>query len=125
MKRNEHLFQFTGSEIATAALAECTYHRKREAYWRAEQDHLAEEAKQSGVKVEEVQITGGKQVRMFVDGTINMKLDLVGGKINAHQKAANDFEILAASYGTQAARTYELQPDDIIFFRLAGGPRED
>jgi hypothetical protein len=125
MKRQEHLFQFTGTQISEAAAAEHDYHGGRVAFWKKEQDRLTEEAKKSGIKVDEVQVTGGKQVRMYVDGTIDSKLSLAGSKINAHQKAADDFQIQAACYGTQPERTYELQPDDVIYFRLAGGPREE
>ena len=44
MKRNEHLFQFTGSAISRAASAEAKYHRDRLAWWRGEQDRCKQGA---------------------------------------------------------------------------------
>jgi hypothetical protein len=125
MKRNEHLFQFTGAQISAAAHDCLEYHRSRIAHWKSEQESVIAEAKKSGVKVQEVQVTGGKQVRMYVDNTIENRLSLIGGKINQHQASADRFQIEADAYATQHTRTYELHPDDIVYFRLAGGPREE
>jgi hypothetical protein len=125
MKRNEHLFQFSGKQISDAAQAEHDYHRERVAFWQIEQDRAAERARAAGVDVREYAVTGGKRVQMVVDPDIQTRLNEAGSKIDSHRAASDKFKIEADCYGTQPDRSYELHPDDVIYFRLAGGPRED
>jgi DNA-binding LytR/AlgR family response regulator len=124
MKRNEHLFQFTGQQISDAAKAEHDYHNDRLAFWKAEQDSAVAKAKEAGVEVREYDITGGKNVQVVLDPTLTNRLTDCANKINSHRSAADRFQIESAVYATQGGRTYELQPDDVLYFRLAGGPRD-
>lgn len=124
MKRNEHLFQFTGKQIADAAQAEHQYHCGRVDWWKKEQGNAIEKAKAAGVEVREHDITGGKAVSVVLDPSVQSRLLDCSNKINSHRSAADQFQIQAAAYATQADRTYELHPDDIVYFRLAGGPRD-
>lgn len=124
MKRNEHLFQFSGKQISAAATAEYEYHLGRMRWWQAEHDKALEKAKAAGFEVREYQISGGgKRAQLVVDPTVDSRLSECGGKVAEHQKKADQFQIEAATYGTQPERAYELQPDDVLYFRLAGGPR--
>jgi hypothetical protein len=125
MKRHEHLFQFTGKSISEAATAENEYHAGRVAYWKAEQEKAIVAAKAAGFEVKEYDVTGGKQVNVVVNPEVTNRLSVCASKISEHRKAADTFQIEAATYGTQPERSYELQPDDVIYFRLAGGPRSD
>jgi hypothetical protein len=124
-KRHEHLFQFTGAIIAAAAQAEYAYHKDRLQYWNIAMGLAIESAKNAGLKVEEYAVTGGKRVQMVVDPSIQGRLNECGAKIDKHRTAADHFQIEASTYVTQSERSYELQPDDVIYFRLAGNPRED
>jgi hypothetical protein len=124
MKRNEHLFQFTGHQISSAALLENAYHKERVTWWKAEQEVAIKKAKEAGVEVREYDYTGGKGVQVVLDPSLASRLHECAQKITSHQKAADEFQIQSACYGSQADRTYELHPDDVIYFRLAGGPRE-
>jgi len=125
MKRQEHLFQFTGKQISRAARTEHDYHIERMEWWKIEQKKAIEATKEKGVEVREYDITGGKAVQVITDPSLSMRLTDCANKLNSHRKAADDFKIQADCYGTQPERTYELQPDDVIYFRLAGGPREE
>ena len=124
MKRNEHLFQFTGKQISEAAEAEYVYHSGRAAWWKEEQADAIEKAKAVGVEVREYDMTGGKNVQVVLDPTLNSRLTECANKIVSHRAAADRFQIEAATYGTQAERAYELHPDDVVYFRLAGGSRD-
>lgn len=124
MKRNEHLFQFTGKQIGDAAKAEHDYHSGRLEWWKKDQEVAIAKAKESGVEVREYDGTGGKRVDMVLDPTLQSRLSECANKINSHRTAADKFQIESACYGTQPERSYELHPDDVIYFRLAGGPRE-
>jgi len=53
MKRNEHLFRFTGKQIGDAAQKECEYHKGRIAFWRTEHANALEKVKTATVKVSE------------------------------------------------------------------------
>jgi hypothetical protein len=64
-------------------------------------------------------------VQVVLDPTVDARLHECATKIASHRKAADDFQIQAAAYGTQPTRAYDLHPDDILYFRLAGGPREE
>jgi hypothetical protein len=125
MKRNEHTFQFTGDQIAKAAKAECDYHKERLVYWQQEQEKAIGEAKKAGVEIKEYDVTGGKQVNVVIDTSVQMRLSTCAAKIASHRQVADRLQIEAAAYATQPARAYELHPDDVVYFRLAGGARED
>jgi hypothetical protein len=124
MKRSEHLFQFTGERIGQAADLECSYHCERMAWWKKEQDVAITKARSAGVEVREYDGTGGKSVQVVLDPTLSSRLSECASKINSHRAAADRFQIEAACYSTQADRMYELHPDDVVYFRLAGGPRD-
>jgi hypothetical protein len=125
MKRGEHLFQFTGKQIAAAAMEEHDYHAERWKWWRDEEDAAIKQAKASGIEVREMPVTGGRQVQVVIDPTVQARLTQCGYKISGHKQAADRFQIEAGAYQTQPERSFELQPDDVLYFRLAGGPREE
>ena len=125
MKRNEHLFQFNGKQIAEAARGEHEYHERRLDFWKGEQQKAIAIAKEAGVEVNEYDVTGGKRVDVVIDPSVGQRLNECANKIQKHNSAADKFQIEAAAYGTQPERAYELHPDDIVYFRLAGGSRED
>lgn len=125
MKRNEHTFQFTGQAIADAAKQEHDYHAKRVEWWKNEQEEAVKRAREAGVEVREVDVTGGKRVDVVLDPTVSIRLQECVNKITAHQRAADRFQIEDAAYRTQAVRTFDLHPDDVVYFRLAGGPRDE
>jgi hypothetical protein len=127
MKRGEHTFQFSGKQIADAAKAEHDYHAERLAWWRSQEEEAVKDAEAAGVQVRQQAVTGGRRVVMVVDVQIQDRLNLCGQKIDSHRNAADRFQIEAAAYGTHgnSTRTYELHPDDVLYFRLAGGARED
>ena len=104
-KRNEHLFQFTGKQISDAAGREASYHANRVIFWKREHRLAIENAKEAG--------------------TLQERITVCEYLVTEHRKAADELQIEAACYGTQGDRTYELHPDDVIYFRLAGGPREE
>lgn len=125
MKRNEHTFQFNGTQVSEAAWAEYKYHMERRDHWKAEQEKAITRAKSAGIDVREYDVTGGKAVNIVVDPEVSSRLTTCANKINSHRAAADRFQVEAAAYATQAERTYELQPDDVLYFRLAGGARDD
>lgn len=131
MKQNEHLFQFTGQAIADAALAERGYHKERLEYWRGEQEAQIAKAKdlKAIIRVDEQQVTGGKRVVIVADiagvNEINWRLAECGNKIDLHRNKADEYSLKGAAYSTQPSRSYELDPSDVQYFRLAGGPRTD
>lgn len=124
MKRNEHIFQFAGQQISAAAALEHQYHVGRVDFWTAEQEIAIAKAKESGVEIRELDVTGGKRVDVILDPTIGGRLQECANKIHSHQAAADRFQIEAAAYGTQPDRSYDLHPDDVIYFRLAGIGRQ-
>lgn len=131
MKRNEHLFQFPAAQVAEAAKAEWEYHTRRIAYWKEERTKAIEAIKAQAVKIEvrEYPASGGgvsTQVTTTIDMTLTSRINTCDGKINQHVKDADRFKIEADAYGSQAqARFYEMSPEDVVYFRLAGGPREE
>lgn len=121
MKRGEHTFQFPGKAISESALAMAQYHERRIEWWKNEQQQAIETAKAKGVEVRELPVTGGTRVDVVIDPSVQMRLNECASKINQHQAAADRFNIEALAYGTQPDRVYELQPDDVVYFRMVGG----
>jgi hypothetical protein len=131
VKQNEHLFQFLGSAIAQAARELQSYHAARLGYWQKEQEGIVEAARNltATVKVREQNVTGGKRYEIVADITgaqdLNWKLQTAGGKIDQHRTKVDEYGLKAAAYETQPARAYELDPSDVQYFRLSGGPRDE
>ncbi len=126
MKRNSHLFQFSASQIHDAAKAEAEYHVQRTAFWKEEQKKAIAKAKEAGVEIREYDVTGGTNVEVVLDPSVSNRLQQCANKIRSHQGEADRFQIEADAYGSQMAeKYYEVDPDDVVYFRLAGGPRED
>lgn len=124
-KRNEHTFQFAAGAISAAATSEYDYHKERIAFWTEERTKAIEAAKEKGVEVREYPVTGGVRAEMVIDASLQGRINEASGKIHLHQSAADRFQVEAAAYATQLhTKVYELQPDDVLYFRLAGGPRE-
>lgn len=132
MNQDKHLFQFSGNAIAEACKAEEAYHLERIAYWKSQQTDLIAKAKdlKSVVKVTEQTLSGGgKYVTVSADvlgiGDLNSHLLLAAQKIQSHYASADTFKLKGAAYQSNAARVYELDPQDVAYFRLNGGSRED
>ena len=125
MNRNSHLFQFSAAAISHAASREAKYHDERIAFWFNEQTKPIAQAKEAGVEVREYEVTGGVNVDVVIDPTVSKRLSECASKIKSHQQAKDRFLIEAAAYKSQVDLLYELDPDDVVYFRLAGGARED
>jgi hypothetical protein len=125
-KRKEHLFQFTAEAIAKAAASEAAYHSKRATWWDAEFNKAAEEAKVKGVEIRHYPVTGGNRAQVVIDATLQQRIEEAARKRTEHQQKAERFTIESASYGSQLEKTvYALDGEDVMYFRLAGGQRED
>ena len=126
MQRNSHLFQFSASRIHDAARAEAEYHAGRITFWKDEQEKAIAKAKEAGVEIREYDVTGGKNVEVVLDPSVSNRLQQCSNKIRSHQEDADRFQIEADAYGSQQeGKFYEMDPDDVVHFRLAGGPREE
>lgn len=125
MKRTTHTFRFLGKDIAAAADAERDYRAKRAEWWASEFDKAVSAAKEKGIEVREYPVTGGMQAHMAIDATLQERINICISKRASHKAAADRFAIESAAYATQPEREYELDPDDVVYFRLAGGGRED
>jgi hypothetical protein len=125
-KRTEHTFQFTAEQIAKAATAEFEYHAKRAVWWASEHETAVTEAKTKGVEVRRYPVTGGDRAAITIDPTLAKRVEESFTKRTDHQRKADRFRIEAAAYGSQSAGcAYALDSDDVVYFRLAGGPREE
>jgi hypothetical protein len=132
-KRSTHCFAFMGSAIAKAATAEAEYHEQRLAYWKAEYESAVAKAKAAesavakakaaGLQVREYDVTGGKRAEMVIDPALQGRIRESTNKVHSHRIAAEHLRVEASSYATQGDRQYELDGEDVVYFRLAGGPR--
>ena len=125
MKRSNHTFQFSAEAIQKAAETEAHYHADRAVWWLIEQKKAIEKAKEAGIEVREHEVTGGINVEVVVDTSITRRLSECASKIREHQEAYDRFQIEAATYATQEGTVYDLDPDDIVYFRLVGGARSE
>ncbi len=125
-KREEHVFTFTAGEIAKAATAEAAYHTERVAWWGGEFETAMATAKEKGVEIRAYDVTGGKRAEIVIDPGLNRRIQEASSKRDEHHRQADRFTIEAAAYGSQpVGREYELDAADVVYFRLAGGPRVD
>ena len=89
-----------------------------------QEESLKQEYEDKGVR--EFDVTGGKKVEVVIDRTITKRLSECASNIDNHRRWANRFRIEADAYGTQPpGREYDLDPEDVVYFRLAGGARGD
>lgn len=125
MNRHTHRFRFVGQQIAEACAANVEYHDSRVAFWVKERSDAIDACKTAGFTVKEYTVTGGTRAEMVVDPTLQRRVDEAVNKIATHQAARDRFRVEAGAYGAQPTRDYELDPDDVVYFRLAGGNREE
>jgi hypothetical protein len=127
--RTEHSFQFSADAISLAAAAEAHYHEQRTLYWQEEMDKAYKRVEATiGAKIQQQQVTGGWRAEVVVDygdPAAYRRLNEAGGKVQKHREAAGRFRTDERLYATQGDRTYELSVDDVHYYRLGGGPRED
>jgi hypothetical protein len=124
-KRHDHTFRFAGKAIAHAAAGEAHYHHQRVKWWKAEHEKAIAAAKGAGIEIRSYEVTGGTQAQVVIDPTLSQRLTQCENKIRSHQQAADRFQIEADAYDSQPKRLYECHPDDIVYFRLVGGAREE
>lgn len=125
MNRQNHRFQYRGDAIAAAAKKEADYHRGRLSFWQEAQNAAIETAKAKGIEVREHDITGGKRAEMVLDPVLQKRMDECATKIDTHRRKCERYDIEAAAYGARAEMAYDLDADDVVYFRLAGGAREE
>jgi hypothetical protein len=127
--RSDHEFEFPAVKIAEAAKAEAGYHEQRRDYWQGEYDAAVEIVEKTcGAKVEKQAITGGYTVSVVVDygdPAAYQRMTQAFRKWQSHLEEAERFRTDARLYGTQNGRVYELSTEDVHYFRLGSGPRED
>jgi len=125
-KRKEHTFRFTAGKIAEGAASEAKYHDDKAIWWNGEYEKAAAEAQKKGVEIRHYPVTGGNRAQVVIDGTVQNRLEEAARKRSDHQSKADRYKVEAAAYGSQAADIpYDLDGDDVMYFRLAGGKRED
>lgn len=125
-KRKEHTFRFTAKQIAEAAGTEAKYHDERAAWWNGEYEKAAVLAKEKGVEIRHYPVTGGNRAQVVVDTTLSNRLEEAARKRSDHQQKAERYKVDSAVYASQPAEEpYQLDGDDVMYFRLAGGQREE
>ncbi len=125
-KRKDHVFRYTAEKIAEAATAEAKYHDERAAWWNGEYEKAAVEAKNKGVEIRHYAVTGGVRPQVTIDPTLSNRLEECARKRTEHQQKAEKYKIEAATYSAQPnTLQYDLDGEDVQYFRLAGGQREE
>jgi hypothetical protein len=126
--RAGHLFTFPAARIAEACEAEAKYHLVRLAYWQGEQDAATEIVTETcSAKVAKREHTGGYTVDVVVnygDPAAYQRMQESARKVQTHRDLAERFETERDVYATQDG-TYELTQEDVHYFRLGGGGREE
>lgn len=122
-ERNKHLFRFKASEIAAAAEREANYHNERAEYWQNELDEAtARVMETSSIKLEKQAVTGGYHPVVTVDygdPQAYARMQEAWRKHFSHIEEADEFTSDATVYGTQGDREYELDIDDVHYYRLS------
>jgi hypothetical protein len=127
MLRAQHAFEFKASEIANAATAEAQYHRERMLFWSdAYGKAITTVQATAQVEFKEYEVTGGTRMDAVVnygDPAAWKRAQEAWAKMHEHRLAAERLRTDAALYGSQGERVYELNSDDVHYFRLAGETR--
>jgi len=121
--REKHVFQFTGKQISDAAHLQAAYHDAKRKFWESEYQKAVTEAKAKGVEIREVPVTGGKRAEMVLDPHLQQRISECMGKIENHQRLRTRYTIEQEAYQSQSDRTYDLDPEDLVYFHLSKHPR--
>lgn len=123
--RKDHTFSFQADVISSAAGRLADYHEERLTYWRAEYDKAVAVVKATaGVKIQEVQVTGGYRVDIVVDygdPAAYRRFQEAYAKIQSHSDSAKRYRSDQVIYGTQGTKVYDLDASDVYFYELDGG----
>jgi hypothetical protein len=101
------------------------YHKLRMEWWEKEYAEACNKAKASGVEIRQYDVTGGSRAELVLDATLQKRINECHSKRMSHKDLADQMSISAAMYASQADRSYELDGEDVQYFRMAGGPREE
>lgn len=127
--RTEHRFQYSAELIARAALAEAEYHQDRLGFWQHEYTAAAERVRATaGIALRAFQVTGGERIDVVVDygdPAAYKRMQEAWAKMVEHRHAEERYHSDAAVYQTQADRAYELDLEDVRYFRLGGEARPE
>lgn len=125
--RQEHRFQFPATVIAQAADTEAKYHEVRHNWWTEEYRAAVARVKATAsVEIKTFLVTGGERADVVVnygDPAAYKRMGEAFQKIQEHRQAAGRYRSDAHIYNTQGERTYELDADDVAYFRLGGEAR--
>ena len=124
-----HIFQFTGRQIATAAPQLADHHTKRHLYWQNEYKEACAKFKDSvSITFGEFPVTGGTRLDARIeygDRMIYHRMVESWEKMQKHSEAAQKYKLEANIYATQHERVYELDPADILYFKIGRDELED
>lgn len=129
-ERSSHRFEFTAKQIADAAAAEAAYHADRALHWKGREALALARVKETiGAKLIEREMTGGTQAEVvgdYGDPDAWREYQLARSKRITHTEAEERFRTDTRVYASQdQGRLYDLDTDDVHYFRLGGGERDE
>lgn len=119
-RRSDWLFVYSIKRLLEGAEYKLHYHKDRVSYWELEREKAVQAVKSAGFEVREYEVTGGKDVQVVVDPTLNSRLSTCSSKIREHQKHIKDYTQWIAVLKTQnLEEKVDLHIDDVLYFGIA------
>src|SRR6266705_4904906 len=119
-RRADWLFVYPVATVLAGAKAKLVYHETRGEFWRAEREKAVAAIKGAGFEVREYEVTGGKDVQVVVDSSLQARLSQCSAKIREHISKIKEYRQWVAVLETQApTENIDLHMDDALYFGVA------
>lgn len=123
-KRNEWEFEYSATDLATAAKKQQEFRLGRVLWWTTAKEGVMHEIKDSGLEVSESLAVGtsnyaGKQLRgpqVLVRADLQEKLSECHMKIQTHQRAADEYGAWATLLVEHASARLKISAEDWRYF---------
>jgi len=73
-RRGDWLFSYRVGDVLDGARSKLAHHAERIQFWQAEREKAVAAVKDAGFEVREYEVTGGKDVQVVVDQTLQSRL---------------------------------------------------
>src|ERR1700719_2420495 len=125
MLRGSWHFTYWAKDLIEPTQAMYNYHKRHAEHWESEKDRLEAKIRETGIKLSELQVTGGSQFRTEVNQAMAEEYNVASTKARMHQSLADQYFTSLLAFRLNPESDLMLDVEDINFFRLSVGPPKE
>jgi hypothetical protein len=120
-KRTEFKFRVHAGDLARSAERLYLHHQDQYDRYKALYDAAVENAEGTVARVVRYPVTGGDRIQLQIDPAVQTRLNHLQQKMTSHENDAKQMKPWVYSFKiSDPDVVFELDPDDVLFFDIAG-----